>query len=231
MRLLTLVTSLNRYLDFVNLEWTLPHFNAKTSTRRTAIFEHARHVCLSMLYYASASRNPALHGRLYSLMNTHIVIVQLLNPALLFVTPIACSTSDFPVLHNLSEFAQTHVHWISDAIHLIFYCPFSSPQSFPASGRVFSSELAIHIRWPKYWSFSISLSSEYSGLISFRIDWFDLLAVKGTLRSSPAPQFRKINSSVLSFLYGLTLGSVQDYGKNHSLYYTKLRGKSVVSAF
>ena len=65
--------------------------------------------------------------------------------------------------------------------------------------KVFSNELALCIRWPKYWSFSISPSSEYSGLISFRIDWFDLLGIQGTLESSPASQFKSINSSVLSF--------------------------------
>ena len=75
-------------------------------------------------------------------------------------------------------------------------------QSFP-SIRVFSNELALPIRWPKYWSFSFSISpsNEYSGLISFRIDWFDLLAVQSTLKSSPASQFEGINSSALSLFY------------------------------
>ena len=84
------------------------------------------------------------------------------------------------------EFAQILVHWVSDAIQTShpFSPPFSSSsQSFPASIRVFSNELALHIRWPKYWSFSISPSNEYSGLISFRIDWFDLLAVQRILKS------------------------------------------------
>ena len=88
-------------------------------------------------------------------------------------------------------------------------------QSFPASGSFLTSRL-FHIRWPKYWSFSISPSNECSGLISFRIDWFDLLAVQGTFKSSPAPQFERINSSALSFLYSPTLTSVHDYWKNHS---------------
>jgi len=74
----------------------------------------------------------------------------------------------------------------------------SCPQSKRPSIRVFSSDLALHIRWPKYWSFSISPSNEYSGLISFRMDWFDLLAVQGTLKSSPTPQFKNINSLALS---------------------------------
>ena len=91
----------------------------------------------------------------------------------------------FPVHHQLLEFTQTHVHWVGDAIQPSH--PLSSPISpsiFP-SIRVFSNESVLHIRWPKYWgfSFSISPSSEYSGLISFKMDWFDLLAVQGTLKS------------------------------------------------
>ena len=97
-----------------------------------------------------------------------------------------CHRSGSSVLHFPQEFAQIHVHWVSDAIEPSH--PLSSP-SPPAlnlpSIRIFSHESALHIRWPKYWSFSFSISpsSEYSGLISFRIDWFDLLAVQGTLRS------------------------------------------------
>jgi len=97
-----------------------------------------------------------------------------------------CSTPGFPVLHHHPELAQTHVHRVSDAIQPSH--PQSSPLLLPSifpNIKVFSSELALPIRWPKYWSFSfsISLSSEYSGLISFRIDWLDLLAVQGTLKS------------------------------------------------
>ena len=88
------------------------------------------------------------------------------------------------VFHCLPEFAQIHVHGVSDAIQPS--CPLSSlllPPSFFLSIRVFSNESALCIRWPKYWSFSISPSNEYSGLISFGIDWFDFLAVQGTLKS------------------------------------------------
>ena len=83
---------------------------------------------------------------------------------------------------------------------------------FP-SIKAFSNELALRIRWPKHWSFSFSPSNRYSGLISFMIDWLDLLAVQGTLKS--IPQFKSINSLVLSFLYP-TLASIHDYWKNHS---------------
>ena len=91
--------------------------------------------------------------------------------------------ASLPVLHYLPEFAQTHVHWVDDAIQS--FHPLSSP-SPPALNlsqlRVFSNGMAVCIRWPKYWSFSLSISSsnEYSELISFRIDWFDLLGVQGS---------------------------------------------------
>ena len=93
--------------------------------------------------------------------------------------------------------------------------PFSScPQSFP----VFSNELALRIRWPKYWSFSFNInpSNEHPGLISFTMDWLDLLAVQGTFKNLLQPQFKSINSSALSFLYGPTLTSIPGYWKNHS---------------
>ena len=94
--------------------------------------------------------------------------------------PMDCSTSGFPVLHHLLEFAQTHVHWVRDAIQQSHPLSPSSPPAFNLSQHQgpFSNESAVPIRWPKYWnfSFSISPSNEYSGLISFRTDWLDLLA-------------------------------------------------------
>ena len=95
-----------------------------------------------------------------------------------------CCMSGLPVPHHLLEFAGVHVHCISDAIEPSYPCLtlLLLPSVFPTI-RVFSSELAVHIRWPKYWSFSINPSDEYSGLISFKIDWFDLHAVQGTPKS------------------------------------------------
>ena len=97
-----------------------------------------------------------------------------------------CSTPDLPVHHQLPELAQTHVHRIGEAIQLShpLSSPFLPPSIFP-SIRVFPNESALCIRWPKYWSFSFSISpsNEYSGLISFGMDWLDLLAVQGTLKS------------------------------------------------
>ena len=100
--------------------------------------------------------------------------------------PMGCSMPGFPFLHHLLEFAQNCVHWVGEAIqpsHPLLPL-LLLPSIFPCI-RVFSSESVLGIRWPKYQSFSfrISPSNEYSGLISFRIDWFDLLAVQGTLKS------------------------------------------------
>ena len=89
--------------------------------------------------------------------------------------------------------------------YLILYQPLPLLPSIFPSIRVVSNEWAVCIRWPKYWSFIFSPSSEYSGLISFRTDWFDLLAVQGILKSFPAAQFESINSWVLSLLFGSTL--------------------------
>ena len=97
-----------------------------------------------------------------------------------------CNTPGFPVHHQLPELAQTHVHRVSDAIQPTHPLLSLSPPTFNLSQqRVFSSELSLLIKGPKYWSFSFSISpfNQYSGLTSFRIDWFDLLAVQGTLKS------------------------------------------------
>ena len=101
--------------------------------------------------------------------------------------------------------------------HLIFCHPLLLLPPIPPSIRVFSNESTLCMKWPKYWSFSFSLSpsNEHPGLTFFRMDWLDLLAVQGTLKSLlPTPQFKSINSSVLSFLYGPTLTSTHDHWKN-----------------
>ena len=115
-----------------------------------------------------------------------IVVVQSLNHVQLFVTPEDHSTPGFPVYHQLLELAHTHVHRVGDAIQPSHpLCPLLLLPSIFPSIRVFSNESVLRTRWPKYWSysFSISPSKEYSRLISFRIDWFDLLVVQGTLKS------------------------------------------------
>ena len=93
-----------------------------------------------------------------------------------------CSTPGLPVHQQLPEFTQTQAHWVGDAI---LHRPLLLPPSVFPSIRVFSSESVLRIRWPKYWrfSFSISFSNKYAGLISLRMDWLDLLAVQGTVKS------------------------------------------------
>ena len=135
----------------------------------------------------------------------------------------------FPVLHYLPEFAQIHFHWASDAIQ-------PSHPPLPSSLVLhLSQHQTLGIRWSKNWSFSFSISpsNEYSGLISFRTDCFDLLAVspRDSQQSSPTFQYKSINFSVLSFLYGPILISIHDYWKNHSFDHTDLHWQSNVSAF
>ena len=100
--------------------------------------------------------------------------------------PMDCSTPGFPVHHQLPEFTQTHVHSVRHAIQPSHpRQPLPLPPSIFPNIRVFSNESVLHITWPKYWSFSFSISpsNDYPGLISFRMDWLDLLAVQGTLKS------------------------------------------------
>ena len=112
--------------------------------------------------------------------------------------PMDCSTPGLPVHHQFPELTQTHVHWIGDATqHLMLCRPLLLPPSIFPSIRVSSNESVLCNRWPKYWSFSfnISPSNEYSGLISFRMDWLDLLAVQGTLKR--LLQHRSSKASIL----------------------------------
>ena len=137
-----------------------------------------------------------------------IVGVLLLSHVQLFVTPwtAACQAStSFTISQSLLKLMS--IESVMPSNHLILCCPLLLHSIF-ISITVFSNESALCIMWPKYWSFSFSISpsNEYSGLISFRIHWLDLFAVQGTLPESfPTPWFKSINSSALSFLYGSTL--------------------------
>ena len=128
--------------------------------------------------------------------------------------PMDCSTPGFSVTISWSLLKLMSIQLGMPSNHLILCHPLLLlPPVFP-SIRVFFSESVLCIRWPKYWgfSFNISPSNEYSGLISFRTDWFGLLAVQETLKSlSSTPQFKSINSLALSFLYCPTLTSIHDY--------------------
>ena len=160
--------------------------------------------------------------------------LQLLSHVRLFATPcIAARQASLSITNSWSSL-RLSVHRVSHATQPSH--PQSSPSPpapNPSSIRVFSNESTLHMRWPKYWSlsFSISLSNEYSGLISFTIDWFDLLTVLGTEEYSPGPQFKSINSLVLSLLYGPAVTFIHDYWKNHSFDCTDLCWPSDVSAF
>ena len=152
----------------------------------------------------------------------------------LFATPwtVACQAS--LSITNSQSLLKMSIESVMPSNHLILCCPFLLLPSIFLSIRVFSSELALPIRWPKYWSssFSISSSNEYSGLISFKIDWFDLLAVQGTLKS--LLQNHNSKASILwhsAFLIVQLTSIIHDCWKNHSFDYTELCRQSDVFAF
>ena len=141
-------------------------------------------VSMEPVFRAPRSMKPHLLLVIPALFNIiEPVIVQSLSHVWLS-DPMDCTTPGFPVLHHLPDFSQTQVHWLDDAIQSFHPLSPPFPPAFNLSQhRVFSNELALYIRWSKYWNFSISLSNEYSVLISFRIDWFLLFEVQGTLKS------------------------------------------------
>ena len=134
--------------------------------------------------------------------------------------PMDCSMPGFPVHHQLPELAQTHVHQVGDAYNHRILCHLLLllPSIFP-SIRVFSSESVLHIRWPDIGASASAsvLLMKYSGLISFRMYWLDLLAVQGTFKSLLQNHSSKASIfSAVSFLYGPTLTSIHDYWKNRN---------------
>ena len=161
-------------------------------------------------------------------------VAQSLSRVWLFETPwtAACQAS-LSITNSQSLPKLMSIEFLMPSNYLILCCPLLLPPSIFPSIRVFSNESALRITWPKYWSFSFSISptKDYSGLISLRMDWLDLLAVQRTLNSLPISQFKIINSSALSFLYSPTLTSIHDYWKNHNFDYTKLCQQSNVYAF
>ena len=154
---------------------------------------------------------------------TFSVVVESPSRIWLFESPwtVACQASlSLTISWHLPKFM--FISPVMPSSRLILWPPLLLlPLVFP-SIRDFSSESSVHIRWPKYWSFSISVSpsSEFSGLISFRIDWFDSPAVQGTFQeSSLVPQFEGINSLVFCLLYGPALTTIPDNWEDHSLDY------------
>ena len=131
--------------------------------------------------------------------------------------PMNLSTPGLPVHHQLPEFTQTHVQRVSDAIqHLILCHPLLLLPPIPPCIRVFSSESALRMRWPKYWSFSFSISpsNKHPGLVSFRMDWLDLLAIQGTLKSLLQHHSSKASILRRSAFFTVQLSSIHDHWKN-----------------
>ena len=164
-----------------------------------------------------------------TLIKTNIILqfssVQSLSRVQLFATAwIAARQASLSITNSQSLLKLMPIESVMPSNHLILCRPLLLLPSIPPSIRVFSSESTLRMRWPKYWSFSFSISpsNEHPGLTYFRMDWLDLLAVQGTLESSPTPQFKSSNSSALSFLHSPTLTSIHDHWKNHSLDQTDL---------
>ena len=152
-----------------------------------------------------------------------VVVVQSLSRVQFFATPWTAAHQDslfFTISQSLLRLISIELVMLSN--HRILCHPLLLFSILP-SIRVFSNEVALCIKGAKYWSFSFSIgpSNEYSGLISFRMDWFDLLVVQESQESSPAPQLKSVSSLVLSLLYGPTLTSVR-YWENHSFDYLDL---------
>ena len=170
-----------------------------------------------MPHHTAWKEKKKIHDTVFRLQFTS---VQSLSRVWLFITPLTASCqASLSIANSRSLLKLMFIESMMPSNHLILSCPFFLlPLIFP-SIRVFSNESVLCIRWPEYWSFSFSISpsNEYSELIAFKIDWFDLLPVQGTLKkSSPTPQFKSISSSVPSFLYSQTLTSIHGYWKNHS---------------
>ena len=140
--------------------------------------------------------------------------VQSLNCVQFFATPwIAARRASLSITNSWNSFKLMSIESVMPSSHLILCHPLLLLPPIPPSITVFSNESTLRVRWPKYWSFSCSIipSKEHPGVISFRMDWLDLFAVQGTLKSPPTPQFKSINSSVLSFLHSPTLTSIHDH--------------------
>ena len=146
--------------------------------------------------------------------------VQLLSRVQLFATPWTEAHQDsLSITNTWSSLKLMSIELVMPSSHLILCHPLLLLPPIPPSIRVFSNESTIHMRWPQYcsFSFSISPSNEHPGLISFKMDWWNLLAQRDSQESSLTPQFKSINSSALSLLHSPTLTSVHDHWKNHSL--------------
>jgi len=197
-------------------------------------------ICYSLLQSTPFCQNTtltclsrvAIHGMAHSFIELDKAVIQVISlfqfnsvqsfsHVRLFATSwIAACQASVSITNSRGSLRLTSIESVMPSSHLILCSPLLLLTPIPPSIRVFSNESTLHMRWPKDWSFSFSIipSIEIPGLISFRIDWLDLLAVqRDSQESSPTPHFKSINSSVLSFLHSPTLPSIHDYWKNHSL--------------
>ena len=197
-------SSVHRVLQTRILEWVAISFHRGSSWDR----DQTHVSCTARGFYTIWTTRKALSNLRFS------SVAQSCH----FCDPMDCSTSGLPVHHQLLELAQTHV-WVSDAIQPSHPLSGPSPPAFYLSPsiRLFSEESVFHIKWPKYWSFSfnVSTSNEYSGLISLRIDWLDLLAVQGTLKI--LLQHHSSEASIIQFPAFFISHPYMTIGKNITL--------------
>ena len=199
--------------------WTerfLFFFNSDSESFHTWMLSWGRHLCLGSYYFCLPFQIWILLLDLFFKFSS----VQSLSRVRLFATQwIAARQASLSITNSWSSLRLTSIESVMPYSHLIPCRPLRLLPPIPSSIRVFSNESTLHMRWPKYWSFSFSIipSKEIPGPISFRMDWLDLLAFQGTLKSSPTPQFKSINSLALSCLHSLALTSIHDHWKNHSL--------------
>ena len=166
--------------------------------------------------------NDRMDSNLANERNTHLLFssVQLLSCVRLFATPwIAALQASLSITNSQSSLKPMSIKSVMPSSHLILSRPLLLLLPIPPSIRVFSNESTLHMRWPKYWSssFSISPSNEHPGLISFRMDWLDLLAAQGTLKSLLQHHSSKASILQCSAFFSPTLTSIHDHWKNHSL--------------
>ena len=180
-------------------------------------------LALNFSQHQDLSNQSALHIRWpkYWSFSFSISSVQFLSHVWLFASPwtAACQAS-LSITNSWSLLKLMSIESVMPSSHLILCHPLLLQPPIPPRIRVFSNESTLCMRWPKYWSFSfnISPSNEHPGLVSFRMDWYGSpCSPRDSKESSPTPQFKSINSSVLSFLHSPTLTSIHDHWKNHSL--------------
>ena len=169
--------------------------------------------CLHRTIHRPSPEKPEAKKKYVQFTSVHSVVSNSLRPH-------KCRMPGLPVHHQHTEFTQIHVHWVINAIQPSHPLSYPFPPTFNLSQHqgLFQSVNSSH-QVAKVLEFQLHTSpyNEYSELISFRMDWLDLLAVQGTQEFSPTPQFKSINSLALSFLYSPTLTSIHKYWKNHSL--------------